>query len=329
MKVLLTGTTGLLGSEIIRQLKTYPDIELFSLVRSNEQEKLFYNSILADILDYPSLLVAMTNIDVVIHAAAKVSFSPKEKNELFETNVEGTANIVNACLEKGVRRLIYISSVAAIGRPETVIDAGERIFINERNTWQDSPANSEYGKSKYHAEQEVWRGQAEGLQTVILNPSVIIGESQWSQSSTRLFKYVYERQRFYTDGLINYVDVRDVAGSVIKLIKSKQENTRYILSAGCISYKAFFSLIAKHLNTEPPKYKLGGLAIKILWRLEALRAFLFRSNPLITKETSLTARAKIEFDNSKAKNELGIEFTPLDTSVKRVCEYLLKEHSGN
>ncbi|WP_304237019.1 NAD-dependent epimerase/dehydratase family protein [Jiulongibacter sediminis] len=327
MKLLITGATGLLGSEIVRQLKDYPGNDFVSLVRNQNQLDQFDNPHLGDILDYPSLLDAFEGVNIVIHAAAKVSFSPKEKVELFEVNVDGTANVVNACLEKGVKRLIYISSVAAIGRPEKVTDTKQPISINESNKWEDSPINSEYAKSKYRAEQEVWRGQAEGLQTVILNPSVILGEADWKQSSTQLFNYVYQRNSFYTDGVINYVDVQDVANAVIQLIDSDIEDKRYIINAGSVTYAKFFGLMAKGFGVAPPKYKLKPFAIEILWRLEAIRAFIFRTSPLITKETAVTARAKIHFDNSRIKEDLQMEFIPLETSIKRVCHYLLNKNN--
>lgn len=326
MNILLTGATGLLGSEIIRQLINLNQHRLIAMVRNEDQLNNYKNAVKGDLLDYPSLLDAFKGVDTVIHTAAKVSFSPKKKAELFEVNVDGTANVVNACLEQGVKRLVYISSVAAIGRPEKVIDAPRPIIIDENHKWEESPTNSEYGKSKYRAEQEVWRGQAEGLQTVILNPSVILGEADWTQSSTQLFNYVYQKNKFFTNGIINYVDVQDVAGAVIRLLDSPIENKRYIINANAVSYEEFFGQIAKNFDMHPPKYKLKPFAIEVLWRLEALRALLTRSTPLITKETALTARAKIHFDQSRIKKDLNIEFIPLEASIKRVCTYLLNKN---
>ncbi|MGR3811559.1 NAD-dependent epimerase/dehydratase family protein [Jiulongibacter sp. NS-SX5] len=332
MNILLTGATGLLGNEIRRQLTKRDDTRTFLLLRNETEllpnEQCFYG----DILDYPSLLESFEGIDLVIHAAAKVSFSPKEKEELFNVNVNGTTNVVNACLEKKVKRLVYISSVAAVGKPTISGDSKsshDLINVNENHKWEENPNNSAYGKSKYLAEQEVWRGQAEGLQTLTFNPSIILGEGDWTKSSTQLFRYVYKENTFFTDGFINYIDVQDLSRLIVKAIDSNKAAERYIVSAGTTTYKEFFQNIATAFDKKAPRIKLGIWPIEILWRIEAIRAFFFGATPLITKETSISAQGRYSFMNNKVKQEFGIEFTPLKDSIERVCQYLKKVDSVN
>ena len=323
---IITGGTGLLGQELIRQLQNDGSYRILCLSRNapnthNKANKVDY--ILGDILNYPKLLEAIEGVDIVIHTAAMVSFNRKDTAKLYEINVTGTENVVNACLEKKTKKLIHISSVAAIGKPEIKLPAGEILTVDENTKWVNSPNHSEYGKSKHLAELEVYRGQAEGLNTIIINPSVILGEADWTKSSTRLFKYIYDKNLFYTEGYINYVDVRDVSKMILKLTKSDLSGERFIANSGSTSFKEFFTTIASSFKVKPPSIKIGKIGSEILWRIESLRSFITGSDPLITKDTSVTAQRRIYFDNSKSKAMLEIEFTELETTVKRVSNYLM------
>jgi dihydroflavonol-4-reductase len=324
MKILITGATGLLGTEIYKQLLKVDKNEIKCLVRkeTNTLPKGILQ-IKGDLLNITSLNKALEGVDIVIHAAAMVSFQKKDKTELFETNVDGTANLVNACDKSNIKKFVHVSSVAAIGKPSNVLDSETSISVNEKYKWQDSPLNSLYGQSKYLAELEVWRAHAEGLNAIVVNPSIIIGEGEWDKSSTQLFNYVYKRNKFYTNGYINYIDVKDVASSIIYLMQSEIVGERFILNAGKVSFEEFFNKIAKGLNKPTPNILLNKWMIELLWRAEKLRSILTGSNPLITKETSLTARSNVYFDNSKIKNILPFEFQKLEDSIERVCKYLI------
>jgi dihydroflavonol-4-reductase len=326
MNILITGATGLLGTEICRQLTKDNENEVRCLVRKRS-DALPKNviQIKGDIRDITSLYKALEGIDVVIHAAAMVSFNIKDKAELFETNVDGTTNLVNACDLSKIKKFIHVSSVAAIGKPSNGMDSENTINVNESYKWQDSPLNSLYGQSKYLAELEVWRGHAEGLNTVIVNPSIILGEGEWERSSTQLFNYVNKGNRFYTNGYINYIDVKDVAKSILHLMKSDIVGERYILNTGKISFKGFFEKVANSLDKKAPDILLNKIMIEILWRLEWLRSLVSGSNPLITRETSITARSNVYFDNSKIKEVIPFELERLEITIDRVSEYLKKK----
>jgi len=321
--ILITGATGLLGNEIVAQLLTNPSFNIKTLVRNNDNTlPKEVEQAIGDILDINSLDSALIGIDYVIHAAAFISFNRRKRNQLFETNVEGTKNLINACLGIGIKKFVHISSVAAIGKPESVLDAEDEVIADENHKWQESPLNSNYGKSKYLAELEVWRGQAEGLPTVIINPSVILGEGNLNKSSSQLFKYVLNHNLFYTKGYLNYVDVQDVAKIAISLMTNTTENKRFIANSGKVSFYLFFQKTAALLDTKAPRILLGKRLINILWKFEYLRGLVLGVEPLISKETSITARTNVFFAGEKAKQELGFEYIDLESSLKRITQYI-------
>ncbi|MGK0138464.1 MAG: dihydroflavonol-4-reductase [Algoriphagus sp.] len=321
--ILITGATGLLGTEIVAQLLTNPSLKIKALVRDNDNKlPNEVEQVFGDILDIHSLDSALLGVDYVIHAAAYISFNSRKRNQLFETNVEGTKNLINACLGIGIKKFVHISSVAAIGKPESVLDAENEVLVDENHKWQESPLNSNYGKSKYLSELEVWRGQAEGLPTVVINPSVILGEGDLNKSSSQLFKYVLKGNLFYTKGYLNYVDAKDVAKMTISLMTNKTENKRFIANSGKISFYHFFQKTAALLDTKAPSVLLGKRLINILWRFEYLRGLILGVEPLISKETSITARTNVFFSGQKAEQELGIKYIDLESSLRRITQYI-------
>ncbi|CAH0997077.1 2-alkyl-3-oxoalkanoate reductase [Emticicia aquatica] len=328
-RVLITGANGLVGSAATRRFVD-AGYNVSALCRANSDLSLLkdiadkISIIEGDILDIHSLENALENKDFVVHTAALVSFAAKDRNQMFKVNVEGTANLVNICLEKKIKKLCHVSSIAALGRTTA---ASENVFggiIDENQKWEDSPLNSNYAKSKYEAELEVWRGEAEGLNVVVVNPSIILGEGDWHKSSTKLFKYVYDQNKYYTNGNLNYVDVKDVIEGIFRLTTSEIKGERFILNGGTITYKEFFEKIARVFNKKPPTSTLSPLMVEILWRLESIRAFFTKKSPLITKETAKNSRTKFAYKNDKIRKTIGFEFTKLDDTIFRVCSFLQK-----
>ena len=328
-KILITGANGLLGSNVARRFAE-AGFEVIALCRARSDLSLLKNFVSkikiieGDILDIASLEIALENIDFVVHTAAVVSYSPKDRNNMYKVNVEGTANIVNICLDKRIKKLCYVSSIAALGKPNASTEHTLDGVIDENQKWEDSPLNSHYAKSKYQGELEIWRGQAEGLATVIVNPSVILGEGDWNKSSTQLFKYVYDEHRFFTEGNLNYVDVKDVVEAIFRLTVSEIKNERFILNAGTITYKSFFERVAKVFYKNPPKKSISPFLIEILWRLEAIRSFFTKKSPLITKETAKNSRTKFAYKNQKISRAINFKFTDFDETILRVCSFLTK-----
>ncbi|MFT7271303.1 MAG: dihydroflavonol-4-reductase, partial [Spirosomataceae bacterium] len=315
MNILITGANGLVGSAVAKRFiaekhhvkalcRSTADLSLLDEIKDDIE------LIEGNIMDVLGLQKALRNVDMVIHTAAIVSFNPRERSKMYHVNVQGTANVVDTCLESGVKRLLFVSSIAALGRPANPKKNKELIKINEDQKWEESPLNSHYAKSKYLAECEVWRGQAEGLLVSVLNPSVILGEGDWSRSSTQLFKYVYDENRFYTLGSLNYVDIKDLTEIIYQLTEQRICGERFVVNAGTITYKEFFEKAATAFGKKPPKVLIKPWMTEVLWRIEAIRSRLSGSSPLITKETSKSARTHFHYVNKKIKGKLGISFTP-------------------
>lgn len=330
--VLITGCTGLVGSATARELlkNGYP---VRALARPNSDRSLVKDIeshidwIEGDILDVSSLETALMGATHVVHAAALVSFAPSHRKIMYKTNVEGTANVVNACLRANIEKLCFVSSIAALGRPDlSRVQAdkrGESIVIDENQKWEQSPLNSHYAKSKRQAELEVWRGVAEGLCAVVVNPSVVLGEGNWRLSSSQLFKYVFDQKPFYTQGTVNVVDALDVARAVRLLLFSDIKGERFVLSAGSMTYQTLFGKIATGFKIQPPSTKVTDLMAQIVWRFEAVRSWLTGKAPLITRETAKTSRTNFVMSNQKIIRELGFEFGDIDQSIARICKYFM------
>jgi dihydroflavonol-4-reductase len=332
--ILVTGGTGLVGSHLLQALAldgkpvraikrpsgdTNMVRQVFKLY-SKDPERDFSRIewVEADLMDIFSLEEAMEGVKEVYHSAALVSFLPGDRKKLIRYNSEGTANLVNAAIGKNVRKLCHVSSIAALGRPESMSD-----LIDENLVWKTSKNNSVYAISKYGAEREVWRGTAEGLDAVIVNPSIILGVAGKRGGSSRIFNTVWEGLKFYPPGKNGFVDVRDVVKATILLMKSDIRNERFILNAGNIEYKKLFELIAAALDKPAPSIKVNPTLSRLAWRVEKLRSMVTGVKPLITRETAHTAVQHYEYSNEKIKKELGFEFRPIEETVGHFCRIFL------
>jgi dihydroflavonol-4-reductase len=322
--IAVTGANGLLGSFIIRKLIEQkesfvalkrPDSDLSLL--TDVQHQVTWRD--ADILNPVALQEAFVDVSHVIHTAAMVSFNPRARNTLYRINVEGTHNVVNACLLKQVKKLIHISSVAALGRQK-----GET-SLNEDHKWTDNALNSSYAESKYRAELEVFRGQEEGLNTVMLNPSVILAGADWSKSSAKLFRYVWEEKPFYIENHLNFVDARDVAAVTHQFLHKDFSGQRFILNAGSMELATFFAKVAVRFNKKAPSINLGRPFLNILAFAENLRSWLTHSEPLITSETARLANTRFHYENQKIKKLIDFEFQSIDQTLDWCCQYYINK----
>jgi dihydroflavonol-4-reductase len=332
---LITGATGLVGSHLVRHYRAagWPVIALkrpgsgYGLLTDIARELTWVEG---DILDIPSLEAAVPpGLDGggfdLIHAAALVSFLPEDRSLMERVNVEGTANVVNVCLKKGVRKLGFISSVAALGRPSVRTATNDARLIDESQKWEESPENSFYAKTKYRAELEVWRGVAEGLIAEIVCPSIVLGVGDATRSSSQLIQYAADGKRFYPAGLCNYVDVLDVADALFRLMQrpvgpaDMERSHRYILNAGTIPYRALLSDIADALGVRPPSIRVSPGLARLAWPLEAVRAWLTGSRPLVTQETARSASGTFRFDGQKITRTLDFQYRPFADTLRRVA----------
>jgi len=320
--ILVTGASGLLGVHLLQ-----------ALTKQGKKVKALYHTtppvdmpgvewVQGNILDVLSLEEAMRNVEQVYHCAGMVSFSPKNKQQLFKVNVEGTANVVNTALDAGISKLLFVSSVAALGREN------EAALITEEMNWTDVAGNSKYGKSKYLAEMEVWRGIGEGLNAVIVNPSIILGAGDWNKGSSEIFQTMYKEFPWYTEGVSGFVYVKDVVRAMIELMDSDISAERFIISSENITYKQLFDEITKQFGKKAPRRKVTPFLAAIVWRIEAIKAKLTGKDPLLTKETAHTAQSVIRYNNNKLLQFIPqFQYMPVRESIREICNDLKKKYN--
>jgi dihydroflavonol-4-reductase len=321
--IIVTGASGLVGSHLIQSLLE-KGISVRALYRSTipvfkNADKV--NWVKGDILDVSSLDEAMHGVTQVYHCAAIVAFTPKLADAMLQANIEGTANVVNACINHQVQKLVYVSSVAALGRIR------EDAPVNETMNWTPETSNSVYGKSKYLAEMEVWRGMGEGLNVAVVNPVIILGAGDWNKGSSEIFKSAYDEFPWYTKGVSGFVDVMDVIDAMQLLMNSNVQGQRYIISGANVAYKEIFTRIAEAFKKRPPFKKVTPILAAIVWRLEAIKGMITGKAPLLTKETAATAQAVVHFDNTKFLKAFP-EFTyrSIEETINRTCAELKQLH---
>ncbi|MEM7109607.1 MAG: NAD-dependent epimerase/dehydratase family protein, partial [Bacteroidota bacterium] len=280
--ILVTGANGLVGSYVCKALKK-SNTPFRGLVREGSDlalvEDVLDNLIYGDFLDLEFMTKEIQKIDVVVHCAAIISFSNNQKEQMRKINVEGTKQLVNLALASHLDYFLYVSSVAAIGRSK------KNNILDETKDWIYAKGNTLYGESKHLGELEVWRAMQEGLTASIVNPSVILGAGDWTKSSTKLFKYVWNENKYYGGGNLNYVDVRDVTSIILILIEKRMTHERFILSAGATSYQEFFRLVAREFGKKPPSRKFKKWQGIFAVMVSSLSAWIKGSKPLVTKET--------------------------------------------
>ncbi len=331
--ILVTGATGLVGSHVILKL-AQKNKEFKALKRSSSSldicerifqyynaEKLFKNIKWVDgnLNDIPSLEEAIKGCDLLLHCAAVVSFAPSDIEILKKVNIEGTANLMNVCLSSGIKKVGYVSSIASLGRNSSAQ------IIDETCDFKPSKKESNYSLSKYYSEQEIWRASAEGLDVVIINPSVILGPGDWSKGSSQIFQTIHNGLNFYTTGSSGYVDVVDVADSLIQLLLSGVKNERFIINGANLKYRDCFDRIAISLGKPKAKIRVTPFLKEIAWRIQALKYLLTGKKPLLTKETANSAMSTSTYSSAKIKEILNFKFTDIDLTINKYANWFISD----
>jgi dihydroflavonol-4-reductase len=299
--ILVTGATGFVGSYVVRDLvqKGYA----VKAIRRRNILPFYIDAMIVDkvqwiqgdIMDNGLLDEAMQETHTVIHSAANVSFSNKDHDKMLAINIDGTSNVVNAAIENNIKRFVHVSSVAALGRNKNIV-------VNEKQVWEDNAKNTNYALSKYHGEMEVWRGIAEGLNGVIVNPSTILGYGDWNASSNVLFKNAYNGFPWYTNGINGFVDVEDNW-----------------------SYREILDALADGFRKKRPHLLATPFLAGIAWRMERIKTIFTGSKTLLTKESAKVAQGHTEYDNSKILGALpDFRFEPVKDTISRACEKYLQ-----
>lgn len=337
--ILVTGGTGLVGAHLLYEL-TNSGLKVKALRReqsntgwvkkifsyySNRVDELFdqIEWVEGDILDYLSLEEALKGVTCIYHCAAIVSFHGDDNDMMLNNNVKGTGNLIDAAIHNGVRQFCHVSSIAALGKTQ---DGSE---ITEETYWTPSKRKSGYSLSKFFSEMEVWRGIEEGLDAVIVNPSIIMGPGNWEIGSPKLFQSIWKGLNYYTKGISGFVDVRDVVKAMILLMDDNRfeqvKNQRFILNAGNLSYQDFFNKIADGLNKPRPRSFASDIKLHIAWRMAKAASFFTGKRPVITREAVSGTNQKNHYSGEKITRTIGFEYRSLDSSIADIAEIFLKD----
>jgi dihydroflavonol-4-reductase len=337
--ILVTGGTGLVGSHLLLSLvrkghhvkalkRKTSDIEGVRKVfrwYSSQEEELFRKIewMEGDILDYYSLEAILKDVDIIYHCAAVVSFARRQRSGVIQNNVEGTANLINAALTCGVKQFCHVSSISALGKNR------DGSPVTEDSGWIPSNKNSGYSESKFYSEAEVWRGIEEGLEAVIVNPSVIIGPGNWNIGSCRFFPMIYKGLRFYTSGENGYVDVRDVAEAIVMLTDkenfNKAKNQKYLLNADNLGYREFFHMIADAMHKPGPTIRATSFILHIAGKATSLWSLVSGKEAIFNKDTISSAIRKNRYDGSKITKVFGFRYRTVQQAVRHTAACFLGE----
>jgi len=331
--IFVTGGTGLVGAHIL--LKLSQKCKDFKALKRRSSsldvcKRIFnyYNSEAlfkkinwhdGDINDITSLEQGMKGCNLLLHCAGIVSFLPCDIEILKKVNIEGTANVMNVALSSGIKKTGFISSIATLGCNSNIG------LIDEESHFKATRKASNYALSKYFAEQEVWRASEEGLDVVIVNPSVILGPGDWEKGSSQIFKRIYKGLKFYTTGSSGYVDVCDVAELMVQLLFSDIKNERFIANGANLKYRDCFDRIAVALGKTKATIKVTPFLKEIAWRFEAVKFLITGKRPLVTKETANSAMSNRKFSTAKIKATLGFQFTDIDNTISKYANWFISD----
>ncbi len=287
---------------------------------NRDSESLFYEIewVDTDLFSLDKITEDLKDVNQVYHCAAMISASPSKREAMIWNNSKISENVVNACLNAKVQKLCFVSSIAALGEDT------RNGYITEDSLWKESKDNSSYSVSKYLSEMEAWRGINEGLKTVIVNPSVILGVGDWEKGSPNLIKLLDDGLKYYSEGQSGFVYAMDVARIMFLLMQDEKfENQNYLLNSENLAYREVFAYIAKKLNVKEPNKYATPFLTALAWRMEWLRSKLNGKDPLITKESARTAHKKRAYSSDKLLNELEFKFTPIQKALDTICEAYL------
>jgi dihydroflavonol-4-reductase len=317
MRILVTGATGFIGARLLARLAVECDqLRILRRAASDTEpiKNIKYEEVVGDITNAGDVMCAVEGCDYVFHAAASVSYWDKLRTQQYDINVNGTKNVVAACLAHKVKRLIYTSSIVAIGMNK----AG---LADETTEYNLTPFNISYCDTKMLAEQEVQKGVAKGLDAVILNPGAVFGPGDTRRYRGQLYGGRVWTHKFYVGGGIATVDVDDVVDGHIRAWRHGKKGERYILANENLTFKEISSVIAKKMGWPVPGIRLPTWFIYGLAYLALFISKLTGAKPFATVPMAKFTRLNLFYSNKKAREELGVVFRPFAETNERAIEW--------
>lgn len=324
MKILVTGANGFLGSWVTKALVNEGH-NVYALVRPksdiSELKDVDCKYVHGDVTDIHSLLEAFKGVDTVFHLAGVIAYKKAQRAAMEKVNVQGTANVVSVCREHKIRRLVYLSSVVAVGAAYTPGD-----ILNEDSTYNISDLNLGYFETKHEAEKIVKRACDKGeIDAVILNPSTIYGAGDAKKGSRKMqVKVAQGKFNFYTNGGVNVVAVEDVVQGILSAWKNGRTGERYILAGENISIKELFAMIAEEAGKKPPSHLLSDNMIHTVGAIGDFMDKIGLKGPL-SRENAYSATMYHWFDSSKAQKELNFHPRPAREAIHNSVQWM-KDH---
>ncbi|GAB4306766.1 MAG: NAD-dependent epimerase/dehydratase family protein [Myxococcota bacterium] len=315
---LVTGAAGHIGGNLVRALIA-KDKKVLCLVRNDERalKGLPVEIIKSDILDYESLLKAVSRAEVVYHLAAHISIQSGEEAKLRRINVEGTRNIVSACLAAGIRRLVHFSSVHSFA--QFPFDEP----IDENRPLVNSNESLSYDLTKALGEREVLAGVEKGLDAVIVNPSAVLGRNDFKPSRMGEVLLALYRRKMpgLIDGAYDWVDVRDVVDGALNAERLGRRGERYILSGHYLSFAELARLVTEVTGVKAPRLVFPMWLARFGAPFATLYAKSSGRRPLYTRQSLKVLRGNGRFSNEKAGRELGYNPRPIRETIADFFEW--------
>ena len=321
MKVLVTGATGFIGANLVRELIKL-DYQVRALVREGSNKKnidgLYIDVVTGDLRDKESLNRALEDCEVLFHVAASYTFWSPRPEDIYETNVTGTENILSAAFEKGIKKVVYTSTESTVGVSK------KKGFGTEDMEMNPEDLSGAYKKSKYQAERLVFRMCHDGLPAVIVNPTMPVGpyDIKPTPSGRTIVDFLNSKMPAYVNTGLNIIDVEDVAKGHILALEKGRIGERYILGNRNLTLKEIFDILERISGIRAPGMRIPiWFALLVAYIDEFISGILLRKQPKVPLAGVKASRKFRHFDCSKAVNELGLPQTPVEESFKKAMKW--------
>lgn len=319
--IVVTGGTGHIGNVLVRELLNSGEkvrVVIPSFEDDSPLDGLEVEKVEGDVLDYTSLIRAFNGADIVYHLAGIVSITSAKKQLLYNVNINGTKNVIDACLECNVKRLVYTSSVHAFVEPPLGTPIVESTEIDPKKVTGD------YAKTKATATLEVKKAIKQGLDAVIVHPSGVIGPYEYKLSNTgqMIIDYVNKKIPGCIEGAYDFVDVRDVASGIILACKNGINGDNYILSGERVTIDELFRMLESITKINSPTFKVPSWMAMVISPFMQAYSAIKKSKPIITPYSIHTLSSNSQISHEKAEKMLGYSHRPMINTIKDTVDWL-------